>query len=171
MRASLFLRSRKKPIWTPKMMSEVDKAVKKATMLMPADVWAVPLPESEEDAEVPVAALPLVVLDILAVDDMRGVRNGGGSRKRKSKLEERQCKGYVLRVRSSADKASGFWILPVLVAVDVDQRRQELKQDSQTDVGQPRQREAVAAGCRDEMHHRLHASCCWHPMATGATPL
>lgn len=65
MRASLFLKSRKKPICTPKMTSEEAKAVKKATMLMPADVWAVPLPASA--ADVVVGELPPVVLDMLAV--------------------------------------------------------------------------------------------------------
>lgn len=62
-RASLFRRSKKKPIWTPKMISEVDRAVRKATMLMPADVWAEPLPESSVDVVV-AAAAAVVVLDM-----------------------------------------------------------------------------------------------------------
>ena len=35
--ASLFRRSKKKPIWTPKTINEVARAVKKATRLIPLD--------------------------------------------------------------------------------------------------------------------------------------
>jgi len=57
----LFLRSRKRPVWTPKMASEVVRAVKKATMLMPAESCATPLPA--DAAEVDEAAAALLVVD------------------------------------------------------------------------------------------------------------
>lgn len=71
-RASLFRSSRKKPICTPKMINDVDKAVKNATMLMPASVCAVPLPEllvvvADAVADVVPVALTAVVLDIVAI--------------------------------------------------------------------------------------------------------
>jgi hypothetical protein len=48
-RATLFLNNMKNPIWTPKTTSEVAKAVKKATILMPFELWAAPEVFDEDD--------------------------------------------------------------------------------------------------------------------------
>lgn len=61
-RASLFLKSRKRPVWMPKTTSEVARAVRKATKLMPEAYWAVPVPPS---TLVMAAGALLVVVDIL----------------------------------------------------------------------------------------------------------
>lgn len=60
MRANLFLRRRKAMICTAKTTSEVANAVRKATRLMPVNVWAVPAPSAMvEDGSA------AVVVDIL----------------------------------------------------------------------------------------------------------
>ena len=61
MRASLFLRSRKRPICTPKTINEVDSAVRKATRLMPRACWAEP---GLSAAVVDAAGGSFVVVDI-----------------------------------------------------------------------------------------------------------
>ena len=63
--ASLFRKSRKKPIWTPKMTNEVAKAVRKATRLMPDDCSADPVPSGAVVVEV--GAAPVAVVLVLAV--------------------------------------------------------------------------------------------------------
>ncbi len=50
------------------MTSEVVRAVKKATMLIPADSWATPLPAASAEVDVAAAAL-LVFDDASAADD------------------------------------------------------------------------------------------------------
>ena len=74
------------------MTSDEAKAVKKATMLMPADVWAVPLPASA--ADVAVGELPPVVLDMLAGVCRVGRRRGRGE----GRGDERVLCTYILRV-------------------------------------------------------------------------
>ncbi len=60
MRANRFLSKRKKPICTAKMIKEVERAVKKATMLIPTEFWPTPLPAAAADVDEVAAALPVV---------------------------------------------------------------------------------------------------------------
>jgi hypothetical protein len=64
----LFLKSKNKPIWMPKTMSDATKAVKKVSSVWLAPPWAEPAPSA--DVVVVAGASLLVVGDDSAVEDI-----------------------------------------------------------------------------------------------------
>lgn len=64
MRASLFLSSRKMPIWTAKTIRATTRAPRNALRLIPAKPWALPaLPSGSSDGDCAAAATELVAED------------------------------------------------------------------------------------------------------------